>query len=174
MSIGRGWLLRTARLDYTLPWIVEDMSWPDQDELGRVARAPTLAEVAVGHDQPVAEAFVIAQQPGGDALIGTSLSPSLRDPYEGLDMPRRIAARAVAAAPGLAELPIPAAWYGLRPMTPDGMPLAGPAGPTGLWIHGGHGSIGMMTAPAIAGWLARAIIDGDEVPELADLRMGRF
>jgi len=31
-----------------------------------------------------------------------------------------------------------------------------------------------MTAPAIAGWLAKAIIDGSEVPELADFRMGRF
>lgn len=174
VSVGRGWLLRTARLDFNLPWIVEDTSWPDQDQLGRVARPPTLAEVAEGHDHPVVEAFVIAQQPGGEALIGTSLSPSLRDPYEGIDMPRRIAAKALASAPGLAGTPITAAWYGLRPMTPDGMPLAGPAGPVGLWVHGGHGSIGMMTAPAIAGWLAKAIIEDTEIPELADLRMGRF
>ena len=174
VSVGRGWLLRTARLDFNLPWIVEDTSWPDQDQLGRVARSPTLAEVAEGHDHPVVQAFVIAQQPGGEALIGTSLSPSLREPYEGVDMPQRIAAKALAAAPGLAATPITAAWYGLRPMTPDGMPLAGPAGPLGLWLHGGHGSIGMMTAPAIAGWLAKAIIDGSEVPELADFRMGRF
>lgn len=174
VSVGRGWLLRTAKLGFTLPWIVEDMSWPDQDELGRVARPPTLAEVAAGHDQPVVQAFVIAQQPAGDALIGTSLSPSLREAYEGLDMPRRIAAKAVAAAPGLAGLPITAAWFGLRPMTPDGMPLAGPAGPLGLWVHGGHGSIGMMTAPAIAGWLAKSIAEGVEVPELAEFRVGRF
>ena len=174
VSVGRGWLLRTGRLDFRLPWIVEDTSWPDQDQLGRVARPPTLAEVADGHDHPVVQAFVIAQQPGGEALIGTSLSPSLREPYEGVDMPQRIAARALAAAPGLADIPITAAWYGLRPMTPDGMPLAGPGGPLGLWIHGGHGSIGMMTAPAIAGWLAKAIIENVEVPELSDLRMGRF
>jgi glycine/D-amino acid oxidase-like deaminating enzyme len=174
VSVGRGWLLRTARLDFRLPWIVEDTSWPDQDQLGRVARPPTLAEVARGHDHPVVEAFVIAQQPGGEALIGTSLSPSLREPAEGLDMPRRIAAKALAAAPGLADIPITAAWFGLRPMTPDGMPLAGPAGPLGLWVHGGHGSIGMMTAPAIAGWLAKAIVEGGEVSELEELRMGRF
>jgi glycine/D-amino acid oxidase-like deaminating enzyme len=174
VSVGRGWLLRTARLDFTLPWIVEDTSWPDQDRLGIVARAPTLAEVAEGHDHPVVQAFVIAQQPDGEALIGTSLSPSLRESYEGIDMPQRIAAKALAAAPGLAETPITAAWYGLRPMTPDGMPLAGPAGPTGLWVHGGHGSIGMMTAPATAGWLAKAILDDVEVEELRDLRIGRF
>lgn len=174
VSVGRGWLLRTGRLDFRLPWIVEDSGWPDQDQLGRVARPPTLAEVADGHDHPVVQAFVIVQQPSGEALIGTSLSPSLRDSYEGLDMPQRIAARALAAAPGLADIPITAAWYGLRPMTPDGMPLAGPGGPQGLWIHGGHGSIGMMTAPAIAGWLAKAIVENVEVPELSDLRMGRF
>ena len=174
VSVGRGWLLRTARLDFRLPWIVEDTGWPDQDQLGRVARPPTLAEVAKGHDNPVVQAFVIAQQPGGDALIGTSLSPSLREPAEGLDMPQRIAAKALAAAPGLADVPITAAWYGLRPMTPDGMPLAGPAGPLGLWVHGGHGSIGMMTAPAIAAWLAKAIVEGTEVAELAELRLGRF
>jgi glycine/D-amino acid oxidase-like deaminating enzyme len=174
VSVGRGWLLRTARLDFKLPWIVEDTSWPDQDQLGRVARAPTLAEVAAGHDEPVVQAFVIAQQPSGDALLGASLSPSLRDAYEGVDMPQRIAAKALAVAPGLAATPITAAWFGLRPMTPDGMPLAGPAGPLGLWVHGGHGSIGMMTAPAIAGWLARAIVEGGEVPELAEFRLGRF
>ena len=174
VSVGRGWLLRTGKLGFELPWIVEDTGWPDQDQLGRVARPPTLAEVGAGHDDPVVHAFVIAPQPAGDALIGTSLSPSLRDAFEGIDMPRRIAARAIAAAPGLAEVPITSAWYGLRPMTPDGMPIAGRAGPTGLWIHGGHGSIGMMTAPAIAGWLARAIVEGVEVPELEELRMGRF
>jgi glycine/D-amino acid oxidase-like deaminating enzyme len=174
VSVGRGWLLRTGRLDFRLPWVVEDSGWPDQDQLGKLSRPPTLGEVAKGHDEPVVQAFVIAQLPGGDALIGTSLSPSLREPYEGIDMPRRLAARAVEAAPGLADVPVTAAWFGLRPMTPDGMPLAGPAGPLGLWVHGGHGSIGMMTAPAIADWLARAIVDGAEVPELADLRLGRF
>ena len=174
VSVGRGWLLRTAKLGFRLPWVVEDTSWPDQDELGKVSRPPTLGEVAAGHDEPAVQAFVIAQLPGGDALIGTSLSPSLRDYSEGVDMPRRIAARAIAGVPGLADLPITAAWYGLRPMTPDGMPLAGPAGPLGLWVHGGHGSIGMMTAPAIAAWLARAIAEDAEVPELADLRLGRF
>ena len=174
VSVGRGWVLRTGRLGFRLPWIVEDSGWPDQDQLGRVSRPPTLGEVAGGHDEPVVQAFVIAQLPGGEALVGASLSPSLRDAYEGVDMPRRIAAHALAAAPGLAEIPITASWFGLRPMTPDGMPLAGPAGPVGLWVHGGHGSIGMMTAPALAGWLAKAIADGVEVPELANLRMGRF
>lgn len=171
VSAARGWVLRTGPLGIRLPFIIEEMSWPDQDELGRAARRPTLSEVAAGgHDRPVVQALALAQLPGGDALLGTSMAPSLIDAVEGADMPRRIAERALQAAPGLAGVEVAAAWYGMRPMTPDGMPLAGPiAGCEGLYVHGGHGSIGMMTAPAIARWL----VDGDTA-ELARLSPDRF
>ena len=171
---GRGWVLRTGRLPFKLPWILEEMTWPDQDELGRGARSPRLDEVAAGHDFPVAEAMALAPMPEGDALLGTSLSPSLRDTLEGVDMPRRIASRALATAPGMANLRITAGWFGLRPMTPDGMPIAGPAGPSGLFLHGGHGSIGMMSAPATARWLAKEILTGEAAAELKDYRPDRF
>jgi glycine/D-amino acid oxidase-like deaminating enzyme len=163
--------LRTGHLGFRLPWIIEEMSWPDQDELGRAARRPTLAEVARGgHDEPAVQAFALAQLPGGDGLMGTSMAPSLRDAVEGVDMPRRIAERALQVAPGLAGLDVAAAWYCMRPMTPDGMPLAGAVpGVDGLLVHGGHGSIGMMTAPAIARWL----VEGDG-RELAALNPARF
>jgi len=173
---GRGWVLRTARLPFSLPWILEEMTWPDQDVLGLAARSPRLAEVAAGHDRPAAEAMALAPLPEGDAILGTSLSPSLRDTFEGIDMPRRIASRALAAAPGMGDLRITAGWFGLRPMTPDGMPIAGAAGPgaEGLYLHGGHGSIGMMSAPATARWLAQAILEGKAPDELAEFRPDRF
>ena len=176
VGTGRGWVLRTGPLPFRLPWILEEMTWPDQDELGRGALSPRLSEVAAGYDRPVAEAMTLAPMPEGDALLGTSLSPSLRDTFEGIDMPRRIASRALAAAPGIGDLRITAGWFGLRPMTPDGMPIAGPAGPgaEGLFLHGGHGSIGMMSAPATARWLAREILKGAAPPELAVLRPDRF
>jgi len=173
VSAGRGWLLRLRKLDLDLPWVIEEMAWPDQDELGRATRAPTLGEVAAGYDRSVAGAFVICQLPAGDALLGTSLSPSLRDAYEGLEMPSQVARRAVEIAPGLAGVGVAAAWFGLRPMTPDGMPIVGPLEAEGLYAHGGHGSIGMMAAPATARWLAAAM-SGEAAPELAGLRPGRF
>lgn len=171
---GRGWLLRTGPLTLPLDAVIEEMSWPDQNELGRAASPPTLAEVAADYDRSVASAFVICPLPTGDALVGTSLSPSLRDAYEGVGMPQSVAERAVRLAPGLSSLPVVAAWYGIRPMTPDGMPAVGAAGPDGLYIHGGHGSIGMMTAPATADWLAELIVSGTASPELEPLRPDRF
>jgi glycine/D-amino acid oxidase-like deaminating enzyme len=136
---------------------VVDVSWPDLEDLGRSARPPRLAEVAAGgYDLPAAATVSVVPLPSGEALLGTSLAPSLLEPVEGVDMPRRIAERTLELLPGLAEVSITAGWFGLRPMTPDGLPLVGPAGVEGLYIHAGHGSIGMQSAP----WTARRLVEG--------------
>jgi glycine/D-amino acid oxidase-like deaminating enzyme len=172
---GRGWLLRTAELGFELPWVLVEMAWPDLDELGRASRPPTLAEVAAGgYDEPVAATVAIVPQPAGGALVGTSLAPSLRDPVEGVEMPRRVAERARSLVPGLAQVSVTASWYGMRPMSPDGMPLVGAAPVEGVYLHAGHGSMGMQAAPATAGWLATLMVDRRQAPELERLRPDRF
>src|SRR5579875_3024331 len=174
ISAGRGWLLRTARLPTPIPWVVEEMSWPSQDQLGRLARPLTLRELASAErDEPAVSALAIAPLPSGEALIGTSLTPSLRDAVEGAHMPRLIAQRALHCLPGLGQVPVVAAWSGLRPMTPDGRPIVGRT-PQGIWVHGGHGSIGMQAAPATARWLADAIVTGEAGEELSQLGPERF
>jgi D-hydroxyproline dehydrogenase subunit beta len=173
---GRGWLMRTSRLDFPLPWIVEEDSWPDQEVLGRAAEPVTLGELAAGAaEEPVAGAFLLCPLPDGDALVGASLSTSLRDAVEGADVPRRIAARALAVAPGLAgTVGVLRAWSGLRPMTPDGLPLAGAAARDGVYLHGGHASLGMQAAPATASWLAALMHSEPTDPTMEDLRPDRF
>jgi glycine/D-amino acid oxidase-like deaminating enzyme len=176
MKPGRGWLMRTPRLGFEVPWIVEEMSWPDQAVLGAAARPSPLADIAAGRiDENVGECFLLCPLPDGDAFIGASLSTSLRDAVEGIDAPQRMAARALEVAPGLAQsVGVTRAWWGLRPMTPDGLPLAGPAATEGLLIHGGHASLGMQAAPATAAWLA-GWMHGEPVPSAFDqLRPDRF
>jgi glycine/D-amino acid oxidase-like deaminating enzyme len=173
---GRGWLMRTQRLGFAVPWIVEEVSWPDQRVLGEAARPVALADLAAGRiDEPIGECFLLCPLPGGDALIGASLATSLRDAVEGIGAPQRVAARALELAPGLAHaVAVTRAWWGLRPMTPDGLPLAGPAGLDGLFVHGGHASLGMQAAPATAAWLA-ADMHGETVPRTyAALQPDRF
>jgi glycine/D-amino acid oxidase-like deaminating enzyme len=172
---GRGWLLRTGSLDFELPWVLAEMAWPDLDELGRASRPPTLSEVAAGaYDKPVAATVAVVGLPTGDALIGTSLAPSLREPVEGVDMPSRIARRALDLVPGLGQASITASWYGMRPMSPDGLPLVGATQTEGLFLHAGHGSIGMQAAPATAQWLAHLVLEGKPAPDLERLRPDRF
>ncbi len=174
VSAGRGWLLRTAPLPTPIPWVVEEMSWPGQDQLSRLARPLTLGELASdGRPEPAVSALAVAPLPGGAALIGTSLTPSLRDAVEGVQMPRLIAERALRCLPGLSQVPVVAAWSGLRPMTPDGWPIVGRS-VDGVWVHGGHGSIGMQAAPATARWLADLIVAGEGGEELSELGPERF
>jgi len=45
-------------------------------------------------------------------------------------------------------------WAGLRPATPDGLPLVGPSRLPGLWLNLGHGALGFTLAMGSAGLLA--------------------
>ena len=176
MKAGRGWLMRTQKLTFDVPWIIEEVSWPDQDALGVAASPVALEDIAMGLvDQPVGEALLLCPLPDGDAFVGASLFTSLRDAVEGLDAPQRIARRVLELAPGLArDIEITRAWSGLRPMTPDGLPLVGEGAAEGLFIHGGHASLGMQAAPATARWLAGLMSDESPHPVLAELRPDRF
>ena len=69
---------------------------------------------------------------------------------------------------------VTAGWYGMRPMSPDGLPLVGTTETEGLYLHAGHGSIGMQAAPATARWLAELVAGDKQAPELGRLRPDRF
>ena len=58
-------------------------------------------------------------------------------------------------------------------MTPDGNSVCG-AISDGLWVHGGHGSVGMQAGPATARWLVDAILGGEPNSDLERLSPGRF
>ena len=166
---GRGWLMRTTPLPWALPWIIEEISWSDQVVLGCVTRSPTLADIGrETFGAPVVQAFVLAPQVDGSTFLGASLAPSLRDAVEGVDAPRLLSARACSVAPALGETRITRAWSALRPMTVDGLPIAGRSPVEGVWVHGGHGSLGMQAAPATAEWLAATITGSRHAaPQLA-------
>jgi D-amino-acid dehydrogenase len=50
-------------------------------------------------------------------------------------------------------------WAGLRPMSADGLPFIGPAGPPGLWLNTGHGHLGLTLALGSAGLLVDQLLD---------------
>ena len=60
------------------------------------------------------------------------------------------------------------AWAGLRPATPDGLPLIGALpGQDDIYLATGHGMLGVTLAPATADLLARLVLEGHAAPELA-------
>ena len=50
-------------------------------------------------------------------------------------------------------------WAGLRPMSADGLPFVGPAGPKGLWLNTGHGHLGLTLAMGSAALLVDHMLD---------------
>jgi D-amino-acid dehydrogenase len=60
------------------------------------------------------------------------------------------------------------AWAGLRPATPDGLPLIGAVpGVDDIYLATGHGMLGVTLAPATANLLAPLVLEGRAAPELS-------
>lgn len=66
--------------------------------------------------------------------------------------------------PGAPHLERAEPWCGLRPMTPDGIPILGATGYENLWLNVGHGHLGWTMACGSA--KAVAALATDEKPEL--------
>jgi glycine oxidase len=87
----------------------------------------------------------------------------------------RLADAARALSPSFAALQIRRAWAGLRPATPDGLPIIGrEPRARGLWYAAGHGRNGILLAP-ITGVLIAQLLAGEETLEQLDaVRPERF
>ena len=111
----------------------------------------------------------------GEALVGSTMEYAGFDASVTLAGLGRIMAGAALLAPPLAGLEVRRTWAGLRPMTPDGLPILG-AEPRlrGLWYATGHGRNGILLA-AISGLLLRLMLTGQRPTEdLTPFRPDRF
>jgi glycine oxidase len=90
----------------------------------------------------------------------------------GLVALRAIATRAV---PVLGHAPLAEHWAGLRPITPDGLPILGldPAVPA-LCYACGYSRNGILLAPWAAQRLAGLLIGESSIPALAPFGVDRF
>lgn len=86
-----------------------------------------------------------------------------------------IRSRAETMVPELAGTRILRAWAGLRPGTPDGLPIVGPEpNLTGLWYATGHGRSGILLA-GITGMMIDHLLSGEATMEEVEvLRPDRF
>ncbi|MFE3187754.1 NAD(P)/FAD-dependent oxidoreductase [Nocardia sp. NPDC059240] len=77
--------------------------------------------------------------------------------------------------PALEETPTLQTWSGLRPCTPDSLPLIGPAGGLrNVLIAAGHGHIGMGLAPASGELIGQLIAGEQPLTDPIPLRPNRF
>ncbi len=96
---------------------------------------------------------------GGEAIIGSTMEDVGFRPEVTQAGIARIFAGVMALSPGLTRARVRRTWAGLRPMTPDGLPIIG-GEPLleGLWYATGHGRNGILMA-GITGVLIRQLLD---------------
>ena len=77
--------------------------------------------------------------------------------------------------PGLASRPSAHVWRGLRPCTPDGLPVIGrPPAIENATLATGHGMWGLQLAPVTAELVGRVIAGDGDAADLSPLRADRF
>ncbi len=80
---------------------------------------------------------------------------------------------ALAGAPALRDFSLVDMWAGLRPRTPDGLPVLGATRREGYFVAAGHYRNGILLAPVTGEIVARAI-HGERLPDLQPFAIGRF
>lgn len=66
------------------------------------------------------------------------------------------------------------AWAGLRPLTPDRLPILGPTPISGLYVATGHFRHGILLAPITARVMADLILRGRSPMDFSPFRLSRF
>jgi glycine/D-amino acid oxidase-like deaminating enzyme len=157
---ARGWLVHLAagravptRLIGRAGWhVVSERETPEFATAGSWANEGSGSFVGV----------LVQPNPDGTVLAGGSRAWAVTGEPEDPGLPREIVRRAIRLFPGLAHSRILGAWWGVRPMTPDGRPLVGVVA-DGLLVASGHGSQGVILGGGSARLVA-AIVNGEPPP----------
>ncbi|MBU2497697.1 MAG: FAD-binding oxidoreductase, partial [Proteobacteria bacterium] len=117
----------------------------------------------------------IEQTSNGNFLLGSTrefVGLDVRTTWEGM---RGIASRTAKIVPGLRNMHIIRAFSGLRPHTPDGLPILGRVkGLDGFIMAAGHEGDGIALSPATGQLIAELIDAGSTTMDLADFGLERF
>jgi glycine oxidase len=102
----------------------------------------------------------------GRLLVGATVQEQGFDTAVTLQARDKLRAAAQKLMPSLKDWALADHWAGLRPKSPDGLPLLGPSGRDGVFVAGGQYRNGILFAPAIAQDMADMILGkGAVVPD---------
>jgi glycine oxidase len=117
----------------------------------REVRLTRVLRSASGYLVPRLDGRILAGSTLEDAGFAKNVTPA------GL---QKILSAALELAPALADAEILETWSGLRPGTPDDLPILGPTDTDGLIVATGHYRNGVLLAPITAKLVREWIVDG--------------
>ncbi len=121
------------------------------------------------------EGISIEQTQNGNFLLGSTREFAGFDNRTTTGGLRRIAVNTTKLIPRLKRVNVIRAFAGLRPYTPDGLPILGPVEQVpGFFIAAGHEGDGVALAPITGELVAQMIITGKSPVPLDEFSYGRF
>lgn len=155
---ARGWLVHLAPADPPVTRLVERAGWHVLGGEEEPFPASGLADAPPGPDAGT----LLQPNRDGTLLVGGSRQRVITDEPEDPGVPGELVRRATRIAPSLAGAAVLGAWWGVRPMSPDGRPLVGWLA-DGLLVATGHGPQGVILGGGTAR-LVGSYAAGDEAP----------
>jgi D-hydroxyproline dehydrogenase subunit beta len=140
----------------------------------KVVEAAYLASVASA-DAGLQVTTVVETTWEGDVLVGSSRERRGFDVAVDDAVSEAMLDRAARLFPGLRELPMDAAWAGLRPWLPDHLPAIGRSGAVeGLWLATGHEGAGVALGPVTGRVIAQLYAGEDPLCDPVPFSPNRF
>jgi glycine oxidase len=110
----------------------------------------------------------------GRIIVGTTVEEAGFDKRTDVTTIQRLHHAAVAMVPELRNAKILEDWAGLRPGTPDGLPILGPTATPGYYAATGHFRDGILLAPITAQVMAQVMEGKNPDHDLAPFSPARF
>jgi len=143
------------------------IDWLSRYAPARPVRGQMLAleskEVPLGRTLRSSKAYLV-KRPTGRIIAGSTLEEAGFEKHVTAAGVHKILDGVLEMVPALANAQLVDAWAGLRPGTPDHLPVLGPTDVRGLYMATGHYRNGILLAPATAKLLSQWILGGK--PEL--------
>jgi glycine oxidase len=135
------------------------MIMPEKEMVRHVVRAP--------------DVYLIPRS-DGRMLIGATSEEVGFDKRTVAETIQKLRQSALDLVPKLADARILEAWAGLRPGTPDGLPILGATLTPGYFVAAGHFRDGILLAPITAKLMAEVMTDRGPEIDISHLSAGRF
>jgi len=171
----------TDRADYQAPVVVNCAgAWAGQlPPLGFPIRPVKGQMLAVAgpsllrHVVRAPEIYLVPRS-NGRILIGSTLEEAGYDKRVDADVIHRMHGAAVALLHSLEHARLLEAWTGLRPGTPDDLPILGPTCMPGYFIAAGHFRDGILLAPVTAEVMAQVVTGSKPAYDISPFSPARF
>jgi len=145
-------------------WLPEPARPPVRPVKGQILELRSRDGVAPCERIVASERVYLVPRPDGRLIVGATSEEQGFDTAVTAGGVHELLREAYRLLPDVAEMELVASTAGLRPGTPDNLPLVGPGAIEGLILATGHYRNGILLAPLTADAVA-ALLTGDRLPE---------